>query len=365
MKSPTLATLVRAHPDGVVVAGWGARSPASAVARFAAGAGWPVLADPVSNARTGSHAVSTYEALLRAERVRGVAPAEFGVARRRARDEQGRERVAGRCPAHRCRPRRRVAGSRPDGVGATRRAARIVRSPQSARPSENRNERVRGCEEWLAAEHTVRAAIDQALDANEHAIEGRIARDLMRALPDGSACVVASSLPVRALEWCMAPRPGVRVFANRGANGIDGFVSTARGIAEGRAPRAHGRVLRRSLLLARHERLAGRRLAEPHLRRRRQRRRWDLLVPSTARAARLRAPVRDAARPRPGCRRAWRTACTAERVTEPEDWPGLLDAGPQVIVVPVDRAASVAGHRRLWDAAASSLRAGDRVASLG
>ena len=65
-------------------------------------------------------------------------------------------------------------------------------------------------EEWLAAEHTVRAAIDQALDANEHAIEGRIARDLMRALPDGSACVVASSLPVRALEWCMAPRTGVR-----------------------------------------------------------------------------------------------------------------------------------------------------------
>ena len=62
----TLADLARAHPRGLLVAGWGAGVQPTTATRFAAATGWPVLADPISQLRTGALAISTYEALLRA-----------------------------------------------------------------------------------------------------------------------------------------------------------------------------------------------------------------------------------------------------------------------------------------------------------
>ena len=61
-----LAARVRATPRGLVVAGWGSDVGAATMTAFAAAAGWPVLADPLSQVRVGTHAVSAYEALLRA-----------------------------------------------------------------------------------------------------------------------------------------------------------------------------------------------------------------------------------------------------------------------------------------------------------
>jgi 2-succinyl-5-enolpyruvyl-6-hydroxy-3-cyclohexene-1-carboxylate synthase len=54
---------------------------------------------------------------------------------------------------------------------------------------------------------------------------------LFAAVPSDGTLVVASSMPVRDVESFAAPREDVRVHANRGVNGIDGFVSTVVGIA--------------------------------------------------------------------------------------------------------------------------------------
>src|SRR4029079_8497867 len=58
-----------------------------------------------------------------------------------------------------------------------------------------------------------------------------VARALLGSMPGGSELVVASSMPLRDLAWYAMPRSDVRVHANRGANGIDGTMSTAIGVA--------------------------------------------------------------------------------------------------------------------------------------
>ena len=51
-------------------------------------------------------------------------------------------------------------------------------------------------------------------------------------LPDEATMIVASSMPVRDVETFFPARPAsFRVLSNRGANGIDGTVSTAFGVA--------------------------------------------------------------------------------------------------------------------------------------
>jgi 2-succinyl-5-enolpyruvyl-6-hydroxy-3-cyclohexene-1-carboxylate synthase len=81
---------------------------------------------------------------------------------------------------------------------------------------------------WLDAEAAAQSAIDEVLAAQTALTEPFVARTVAA---HASTLVVSSSMPVRDLEWYAAPRAGLRVLANRGANGIDGVVSTAVGVA--------------------------------------------------------------------------------------------------------------------------------------
>ncbi|MGY6500182.1 MAG: 2-succinyl-5-enolpyruvyl-6-hydroxy-3-cyclohexene-1-carboxylic-acid synthase [Acidimicrobiales bacterium] len=91
---------------------------------------------------------------------------------------------------------------------------------------------------WAAADAAASAAVEEVLARHPEPTEPAIARAVLAAVPDGGTLVVSSSMPVRDVEWFGAPRRHATVAANRGANGIDGVVSTAVGVALGGGPTA-------------------------------------------------------------------------------------------------------------------------------
>jgi 2-succinyl-5-enolpyruvyl-6-hydroxy-3-cyclohexene-1-carboxylate synthase len=230
-----LAARVAETPNGVVVAGWGARASTDVVDRFARAAGWPVLADPLSNLRTGPESISTYDALLRDERFAATHRPQGAV--RLGAPPTGRALNAW-LDAH------RVPQIVVDPDHAWRdpsHAATEVLAVEADPLLDAVTHSLRGTpaslwrDGWLDAERVARRVIDTMLDDDQsEPFEGRIARDVVGALPPLATLVVASSMPVRDVESFAAARHDIRFVANRGVSGIDGFVSTVLGIAAAR-----------------------------------------------------------------------------------------------------------------------------------
>ena len=84
---------------------------------------------------------------------------------------------------------------------------------------------------WSRAEEKAQEAIDQVLANHADPTEPGVARTLVSCLDSGASLLVASSMPIRDVEWYARPRADVRIMANRGANGIDGTLSTMLGVA--------------------------------------------------------------------------------------------------------------------------------------
>jgi 2-succinyl-5-enolpyruvyl-6-hydroxy-3-cyclohexene-1-carboxylate synthase len=87
---------------------------------------------------------------------------------------------------------------------------------------------------WARYEQKARPALDARLRANPELFEPKAAWLLAQHLPAGTAVFVANSMPVRDVEyvWPAGDR-ALRLLCNRGANGIDGTLSTALGTAHG------------------------------------------------------------------------------------------------------------------------------------
>ncbi|MEZ2303596.1 MAG: 2-succinyl-5-enolpyruvyl-6-hydroxy-3-cyclohexene-1-carboxylic-acid synthase [Microcoleus sp.] len=85
---------------------------------------------------------------------------------------------------------------------------------------------------WHNTETKVRQAIDQKISAIQNIIEPKVSWLLSQILPAGTPIFIANSMPVRDVEFFWQPNNlKIQPFFNRGANGIDGTLSTALGVA--------------------------------------------------------------------------------------------------------------------------------------
>lgn len=243
--SDLLAQLLDA-PRGVIVAGEGAGDP-SMVLALADATGWPVLADPRSGVRSRHPAVVCHaDAILReldtARRLRPDVVLRLGEPPASKVLDQwltgsGAEQVVIARDARWFDPNRTASAIvRVDPNAATHALSCVVSHPRTA--------------EWGGAWETAEAdasdAVDAVLRSKDAPSEPAVARHLCGLLGIDDTLVVSSSMPIRDVEWFGGPTTA-RIVANRGANGIDGVVSTAVGVAV--AARRDPRIRRRTAVL--------------------------------------------------------------------------------------------------------------------
>jgi 2-succinyl-5-enolpyruvyl-6-hydroxy-3-cyclohexene-1-carboxylate synthase len=210
---------------GIIVAGRGVDDP-SAVASLAAATGWPVLADPRSGCRGVAGAITAFDAILRHDGFAashvpevvlhlGEPPASKVLATWLHESSATQVRVHPHevviDPAHDIGHRITAP------VGAV--CERLARELRGATATD-------WLERWRRAEASAQQAIEGAL--GDALSEAKVARIVSGVEGD---VVVASSMPVRDIEWFGTAAQRARVWANRGANGIDGTIATATGIA--------------------------------------------------------------------------------------------------------------------------------------
>lgn len=205
---------------GVIIAGGRSGHDPAAVSALAERLGWPILADPLSGLRGADHAVTAFDSLLRHRAFADAHAPELVV------------RV-GRPPA-----------SKVLSQWVVRTGARVVQVGGPGVVDPDRNvvafctlDDLAGLSgasgtpwmaRWRHADGLAERALADALAATGLS-EPAVARTVADALPADADLVVASSMPIRDLEWFGGPR--ARAHANRGANGIDGVTSTALGLA--------------------------------------------------------------------------------------------------------------------------------------
>ncbi len=225
--------------SGVIVAGRQLdpelREPLAHLARVS---GFPILAEPTSQLRCGphdrSHVIAAYDLLLRDERfARSVVPdlvLRFG-----------------EMPTS--KPLRAwLAASEASEIAIdphggwnepTNRAAAILRADPTELASgwAARLEGLEGRERpapqrWTEAEAAAQTALDEALAGDKTVSEPGLHRALGVAHRDGDLVYTASSMPIRDQE-AFLPAAGTNAtfLSNRGANGIDGLVSSGIGAA--------------------------------------------------------------------------------------------------------------------------------------
>ena len=217
---------------------------AGALVRMADRLGYPVLADPLSQVRFGEHdrtlVVDAYDWLLRSEAfAQASAPdvvVHVGALPTSKSLAQFMKERAGRLIVVDAGEWNDPTLRATDVVRAGARAAcEAIAAALEPRPDSD----PAWIDLWTRGGRIARESVERRLAGIDPLFEGRIARELVDLLPDGASLVVGNSMPVRDVDaFAAGQRKRLRLIANRGANGIDGVVSTACGVALASGPSA-------------------------------------------------------------------------------------------------------------------------------
>jgi 2-succinyl-5-enolpyruvyl-6-hydroxy-3-cyclohexene-1-carboxylate synthase len=221
---PELARVLDGVRRGVVVCGDCPPGMADAAVDFAERAGWPLIAEPHSNARRGPMALRATDAVLRDAGFTAAYRPDLVVVVGRVGLSRALLGWLGETPHV-------VVDRYGSPWDVTRSAQAVIRcSPRALATAPVTRADDEWPAGWLDASAAAGAAIDTVLDSDPALTEPLVAREVAALVPDGAALVVSSSMPIRDLDAVMRPR-SLRIVANRGVSGIDGFVSTAQGVA--------------------------------------------------------------------------------------------------------------------------------------
>ena len=214
---------------------------AAQVARLAARLDFPLLADPLSQVRCGPHvgpfAIDSYDAFLRdpatAEELAPDIVLRFGATPTSQTLQRYLQHHAG------CR---QVLIDEGDGWNdPSLVASDMLRASPSLlaeallgvlQPSNASSAGSGWTTRWRELSMRTRETLTERLNAGTELSEPRVFVELAELLPAGATLFAGNSMPVRDLDafFPSSERP-IRFFANRGASGIDGVISTALGVS--------------------------------------------------------------------------------------------------------------------------------------
>ncbi len=241
----------RACPQGIIIAG--PASPAQpqdycqSVSHLSQQLGWPVLAEGLSPLRNyhslNDGLVSAYDAILRSPKSAALLVPKMVI-------------QLGPLPISKVlrqwlqthRPQRWIIGSQRNldplhgpTQQLTTELSQVIASVGSISSTAISTGKKRVVSDyaqgWIDSERSVRQTLDHCLAKETNLVESKVVWLLSQHLPEGTPLFIANSMPVRDVEYFWAPNDKrIQPFFSRGANGIDGTLSTAMGVTHHNRP---------------------------------------------------------------------------------------------------------------------------------
>ncbi|WP_309089433.1 2-succinyl-5-enolpyruvyl-6-hydroxy-3-cyclohexene-1-carboxylic-acid synthase [Domibacillus sp.] len=214
---------------GLIVAGEIVKPEMSeAILSLSEKTGWPVVADPLSQLRTDKTVIDSYDAFLRDDEVKdalkpeaivrfGALPVSKSLMQYMKRQQDAVHVII-------------------DADGGWRDPSHIATHMVNVDEASFCHEMIQRLEgsrsSWYALWQNVNEAARSEMKKAEGMDEGSLFRQFLEAVPSGSSVFAGNSMPIRDLDsFLFSGEQTLRLHGNRGANGIDGLVSTALGIA--------------------------------------------------------------------------------------------------------------------------------------